>query len=88
MIHLAPFAPWVLQLYWKMIANYILQVRGNTEAIFGHILPGKTINGCNNVIGHHVVVGIKCQDMKYKGGEIEGTHDELLNEGLLAAAIE
>ncbi|GJR51404.1 putative reverse transcriptase domain-containing protein [Tanacetum coccineum] len=35
-------------------------------AIVGDNLPGKMIIGCNNVIGHHVVVGIKCQDMKYK----------------------
>ncbi|PWA58734.1 bacterial transferase hexapeptide repeat-containing protein [Artemisia annua] len=51
---------------------------GNTElgdkcilmsgAIVGDNLPGKTIIGCNNVIGHHAVVGIKCQDMKYKAG--------------------
>ncbi|GJT98137.1 probable acyl-[acyl-carrier-protein]--UDP-N-acetylglucosamine O-acyltransferase, mitochondrial isoform X2 [Tanacetum coccineum] len=34
-------------------------------AIVGDNLPGKMIIGCNNVIGHHVVVGIKCQDMKY-----------------------
>ncbi|GJU25166.1 probable acyl-[acyl-carrier-protein]--UDP-N-acetylglucosamine O-acyltransferase, mitochondrial isoform X1 [Tanacetum coccineum] len=31
-------------------------------------LLGKMIIGCNNVIGHHAVVGIKCQDMKYKAG--------------------
>nr|GEV56256.1 probable acyl-[acyl-carrier-protein]--UDP-N-acetylglucosamine O-acyltransferase, mitochondrial isoform X1 [Tanacetum cinerariifolium] len=53
-------------------------VCGNTElgdkcilmsgAIVGDNLLGKTIIGCNNVIGHHVVVGIKCQDMKYKAG--------------------
>nr|GEY48883.1 bacterial transferase hexapeptide repeat-containing protein [Tanacetum cinerariifolium] len=51
-------------------------VCGNTElgykcilmsgAIVGDNLPGKTVIGCNNVIGHHAVVGIKCQDMKYK----------------------
>ncbi|GKB85945.1 probable acyl-[acyl-carrier-protein]--UDP-N-acetylglucosamine O-acyltransferase, mitochondrial isoform X1 [Tanacetum coccineum] len=37
-------------------------------AIVGDNLPGKTIIGCNNVIGHHVVVGIKCQEIKYKAG--------------------
>nr|GEZ20685.1 probable acyl-[acyl-carrier-protein]--UDP-N-acetylglucosamine O-acyltransferase, mitochondrial isoform X1 [Tanacetum cinerariifolium] len=35
-------------------------------AIVGDNLPGKRIIRCNNVIGHHAVVGIKCQDMKYK----------------------
>ncbi|GJZ97586.1 probable acyl-[acyl-carrier-protein]--UDP-N-acetylglucosamine O-acyltransferase, mitochondrial isoform X1 [Tanacetum coccineum] len=35
-------------------------------AIVGDNLPGKRIIGCNNVIGHHAVVGIKFQDMKYK----------------------
>ena len=29
-------------------------------------LPGSTVIGCNNVIWHHSVVGIKCKDMKYK----------------------
>ncbi|KAJ0673457.1 putative acyl-[acyl-carrier-protein]--UDP-N-acetylglucosamine O-acyltransferase [Helianthus annuus] len=37
-------------------------------AVVGDNIPGKTIIGCNNVIGHHAVVGIKCQDMKYKSG--------------------
>ena len=32
----------------------------------GDALPGRTVIGCNNIIGHHAVVGIKCQDMKYK----------------------
>ena len=32
----------------------------------GDDLPGRTVIGCNNIIGHHAVVGIKCQDMKYK----------------------
>ncbi|KAI3883201.1 hypothetical protein MKX03_017661 [Papaver bracteatum] len=26
----------------------------------------RTTIGCNNIIGHHAVVGVKCQDMKYK----------------------
>ncbi|CAI9782677.1 unnamed protein product [Fraxinus pennsylvanica] len=53
-------------------------VFGNTElgdncilmagAIVGDDLPGCTVVGCNNIIGHHAVVGIKCQDMKYKPG--------------------
>lgn len=32
----------------------------------GDDLPGRTVIGCNNTIGHHAVVGVKCQDMKYK----------------------
>ncbi|XP_076929961.1 putative acyl-[acyl-carrier-protein]--UDP-N-acetylglucosamine O-acyltransferase, mitochondrial [Bidens hawaiensis] len=39
-------------------------------AVVGDNIPGKTIIGCNNVIGHHAVVGIKCQDMKYKVFEL------------------
>ncbi|KAL0308513.1 UNVERIFIED_CONTAM: putative acyl-[acyl-carrier-protein]--UDP-N-acetylglucosamine O-acyltransferase, mitochondrial [Sesamum radiatum] len=37
-------------------------------AVVGDELPGHTLIGCNNIIGHHAVVGIKCQDMKYKPG--------------------
>ncbi|GFS43301.1 bacterial transferase hexapeptide repeat-containing protein [Actinidia rufa] len=37
-----------------------------TGAVVGDGLPGRTVIGCNNVVGHHSVVGIKCQDMKYK----------------------
>ncbi|KAL2930195.1 putative acyl-[acyl-carrier-protein]--UDP-N-acetylglucosamine O-acyltransferase mitochondrial [Bienertia sinuspersici] len=40
-----------------------------TGAVVGDELPGKTIIGSNNVIGHHAVVGVKCQDLKYKDGE-------------------
>ncbi|GER51410.1 acyl-[acyl-carrier-protein]--UDP-N-acetylglucosamine O-acyltransferase [Striga asiatica] len=53
-------------------------VSGNTElgdsctvmmgAIVGDDLPGRTVIGYNNIIGYHAVVGIKCQDMKYKPG--------------------
>ncbi|KAL6554971.1 hypothetical protein OROGR_006229 [Orobanche gracilis] len=53
-------------------------VSGNTElgdnctlmmgAVVGDDLPGNTVIGYNNIIGHHAVVGIKCQDMKYKPG--------------------
>lgn len=39
-----------------------------TGAVVGDDLPGRTVMGCNNAIGHHAVVGIKCQDMKYKTG--------------------
>lgn len=35
-------------------------------AVVGDDLPGNTVLGCNNIIGHHAVVGVKCQDMKYK----------------------
>ncbi|GFP93345.1 probable acyl-[acyl-carrier-protein]--UDP-n-acetylglucosamine o-acyltransferase mitochondrial [Phtheirospermum japonicum] len=51
-------------------------VSGNTElgdnctlmmgAVVGDDLPGRTVIGYNNIIGHHAVVGIKCQDMKFK----------------------
>ncbi|XP_062206721.1 probable acyl-[acyl-carrier-protein]--UDP-N-acetylglucosamine O-acyltransferase, mitochondrial isoform X3 [Phragmites australis] len=37
-----------------------------TGAILGADIPGRTIIGENNVIGHHAVVGVKCQDLKYK----------------------
>nr|DAD44457.1 TPA_asm: hypothetical protein HUJ06_002687 [Nelumbo nucifera] len=37
-----------------------------TGAIVGEDLPGRTTIGCNNIIGHHAVIGVKCQDMKYK----------------------
>lgn len=44
--------------------RYLLLVcRG---AVVGDDLPGHTVVGCNNIIGHHAMVGIKCQDMKYK----------------------
>lgn len=35
----------------------------------GAELPGCTIIGRNNSIGHHAVIGVKCQDMKYKPGD-------------------
>ncbi|KAL8464023.1 hypothetical protein ACS0TY_033816 [Phlomoides rotata] len=35
-------------------------------AVVGDDLPGCTVIGDKNIIGHHTVVGIKCQDMKYK----------------------
>ncbi|KAG4194760.1 hypothetical protein ERO13_A06G071400v2 [Gossypium hirsutum] len=40
-----------------------------TGAVVGDDLSGRTVIGCNNIIGHHAVVGIKCQDMKYKLGD-------------------
>lgn len=35
-------------------------------AIVGDDLPGYTLIGCKNIIGHHAVIGTKCQDLKYK----------------------
>ena len=35
-------------------------------AVVGDDYPGCTIIGSNNIIGYHAVVGVKCQDMKYK----------------------
>ena len=35
-------------------------------AVVGDDLPGRTVMGCNNIVGHYGVVGIKCQDLKYK----------------------
>ncbi|XP_021606436.1 probable acyl-[acyl-carrier-protein]--UDP-N-acetylglucosamine O-acyltransferase, mitochondrial isoform X2 [Manihot esculenta] len=40
-----------------------------TGAVVGDDLPGLTVLGNNNIIGHHAVVGVKCQDMKYKPGD-------------------
>ncbi|XP_077210713.1 bacterial transferase hexapeptide repeat-containing protein isoform X1 [Tasmannia lanceolata] len=40
-----------------------------TGAIVGAELPGSTIIGSNNVIGHHAVVGVNCQDLKYMLGD-------------------
>ncbi|KAK9274894.1 hypothetical protein L1049_022148 [Liquidambar formosana] len=38
-------------------------------AVVGDDLPGHTVIGFNNTIGHHTVIGVKCQDMKYKPGD-------------------
>ena len=35
-------------------------------AVVGDELSGSTVIGGNNIIGHHAVVGVKCQDLKYK----------------------
>ncbi|XP_050217934.1 probable acyl-[acyl-carrier-protein]--UDP-N-acetylglucosamine O-acyltransferase, mitochondrial isoform X2 [Mercurialis annua] len=41
-----------------------------TGAVVGdNLAAGHTKIGDNNVIGHHAVVGVKCQDMKYKLGD-------------------
>ncbi|KAL9272974.1 putative acyl-[acyl-carrier-protein]--UDP-N-acetylglucosamine O-acyltransferase, mitochondrial [Drosera capensis] len=45
--------------------NCILMV----GAVVGDEIPGRTSIGSNNIIGHHAVVGIKCQDLKYKAGD-------------------
>ncbi|KAK4749597.1 hypothetical protein SAY87_027046 [Trapa incisa] len=41
-----------------------------TGAVIGDDLPGRTLVGCNNIIGHYAVVGVKCQDLKYKTGDL------------------
>lgn len=41
-------------------------VRSDSGAVVGADIPGHTIIGDCNTIGHHAVVGVKCQDMKYK----------------------
>lgn len=38
----------------------------SSGAVVGDELPGSTVIGCNTIIGHHAVVGIRCQDLKYK----------------------
>jgi UDP-N-acetylglucosamine acyltransferase len=35
-------------------------------AVVGADIPGQTIIGNRNVIGNYAVVGVKCQDLKYK----------------------
>lgn len=40
-----------------------------TGAVVGDDIPGRTVIGSNNLIGHHAVVGAKCQDKKYKPGD-------------------
>ncbi|XP_024529662.1 probable acyl-[acyl-carrier-protein]--UDP-N-acetylglucosamine O-acyltransferase, mitochondrial isoform X2 [Selaginella moellendorffii] len=38
-------------------------------AIVGADIPGETVIGKNNSIGCYAVVGVKCQDLKYKDGD-------------------
>ncbi|KAG0459951.1 hypothetical protein HPP92_023079 [Vanilla planifolia] len=38
-------------------------------AIVGADLPGQTVVGSNNVIGHYAAIGVQCQDLKYKAGD-------------------
>ncbi|KAL5698773.1 acyl-[acyl-carrier-protein]--UDP-N-acetylglucosamine O-acyltransferase [Ranunculus cassubicifolius] len=40
-----------------------------TGAVVGEDLPWSTTIGCNNLIGHHAVVGARCQDLKYELGD-------------------
>ncbi|KAF3328420.1 putative acyl-[acyl-carrier-protein]--UDP-N-acetylglucosamine O-acyltransferase [Carex littledalei] len=40
-----------------------------TGAVVGADTPGQTTIGNRNVIGHYAVVGVKCQDLKYKKGD-------------------
>ncbi|XP_024017216.1 probable acyl-[acyl-carrier-protein]--UDP-N-acetylglucosamine O-acyltransferase, mitochondrial [Morus notabilis] len=40
-----------------------------TGAVVGDDLPGRTVMGSNNMIGHYAIVGVKCQDLKYKPGD-------------------
>jgi len=37
-----------------------------TGAVVGDDYPGRTVIGSNNIIGYHAVIGVKCQDLKYK----------------------
>eukprot|EP00898_Chlorokybus_atmophyticus_P004438 jgi/Chlat1/4996/Chrsp32S00380 len=41
----------------------------HTGAVVGEDIPGTTTIGDDNRIGHHAVVGIRCQDLKYKEGD-------------------
>lgn len=38
-------------------------------AVVGSDDPGSTVLGDGNVVGHYALVGVKCQDLKYKNGE-------------------
>ncbi|CAK9270681.1 unnamed protein product, partial [Sphagnum jensenii] len=46
-----------------IIGDYCEVLNG---AVVGSDIPGQTVVGQNNTIGYNAVVGIKCQDMKYK----------------------
>ncbi|XBI65603.1 hypothetical protein VPH35_045413 [Triticum aestivum] len=50
-----------LFILWNLVSG--------SGAILGADLPGRTIIGENNVIGNYAVVGVKCQDLKYKPGD-------------------
>lgn len=50
----------------KIIVDVMVNKSAGSGAIVGADLAGRTIIGSHNVIGHHAVVGAKCQDLKYK----------------------
>ena len=55
-------------------------------AVVGDELPGGyTVIGGNNIIGHHAVVGVKCQDLKYKVCVCE--HDDNLSHLLIVIGL-
>ncbi|CAM6055812.1 unnamed protein product [Sphagnum tenellum] len=59
-----------------IIGDYCKVLNG---AVVGSDIPGQTVVGQNNTIGYNAVVGIKCQDMKYKLIHIEA-HWSLLDQ--------
>ncbi|RDX84213.1 putative acyl-[acyl-carrier-protein]--UDP-N-acetylglucosamine O-acyltransferase, mitochondrial, partial [Mucuna pruriens] len=60
------------QLHVDDVSSDLISLFSNTfysserGAVVGDDYPGCIIIGSNNTIGYHAVVGIKCQDMKYK----------------------
>ncbi|KAL5178518.1 putative acyl-[acyl-carrier-protein]--UDP-N-acetylglucosamine O-acyltransferase, mitochondrial [Glycine soja] len=73
---LVPFVLLVPLQSWGMAVNYIpeamfleLELGDNCTLMTGAVgddHPGCTVIGSNNTIGYHAVIGVKCQDMKYK----------------------
>lgn len=64
--------PFLLFFCFSSAITYVHYVLISTSgAVVGDDLPGHTVIGCNNTIGHHAVVGAKCQDMKYKVSFLE-----------------
>lgn len=77
MNHLRLLDQLIIQSKFTMVLayDYFLLPRSNcifvilcqsSGAVVGSELPGRTTIGNNNVIGHHAVVGVQCQDLKYK----------------------
>ncbi|CAN6912408.1 unnamed protein product [Brassica oleracea] len=71
---------------------------GNTElgescvlmtgaVVVGDELPGYTVIGGNNIIGHHAVVGVKCQHLKYKQEPRSSTSSVILALMLSLAVV-
>uniref|UniRef100_A0A0D3A3F7 UDP N-acetylglucosamine O-acyltransferase C-terminal domain-containing protein n=1 Tax=Brassica oleracea var. oleracea TaxID=109376 RepID=A0A0D3A3F7_BRAOL len=57
-------------------------------AVVGDELPGGyTVIGGNNIIGHHAVVGVKCQDLKYKQEPQSSTSSVILALSLSLAVV-